>query len=67
MGKLAGMGVTTVGELARLPEEELRACYGCHDVGMARQARGIDKRPVVTEREVKSVSQEMTFARDVAD
>jgi hypothetical protein len=66
-GKLAGMGVTTVGELARLPEEELRAHFGSHGVEMARQAQGIDERPVVTEREVKSVSQEMTFARDVAD
>jgi len=66
-GRLAGMGVTTVGELARLPEEELRAHFGSHGVEMARQARGIDERPVVTEHEVKSVSQEVTFARDVAD
>jgi DNA polymerase-4 len=34
---------------------------------MARRARGIDERPVVTEHERKSVSQERTFARDLRD
>jgi len=34
---------------------------------MAKQACGIDERPVVTERERKSVSQERTFARDLRD
>lgn len=66
-GKLAEMGVRTVGELAQLPGEELRVRFGRHGVEMARRARGIDERPVVTEHEVKSVSQERTFARDVAD
>jgi DNA polymerase-4 len=65
--KLAHMGVTTVGDLARLPEEELRARFGKHAADMARRARGIDKRPVVTEHERKSVSQERTFARDLKD
>ena len=32
-----------------------------------RQAQGIDQRPVVTEREAKSISQETTFAQDVVD
>jgi DNA polymerase-4 len=32
---------------------------------MARQARGIDERPLVTEHQRKSVSQETTFARDL--
>ncbi|MCR4407598.1 MAG: DNA polymerase IV [Anaerolineae bacterium] len=66
-GRLAAMGVTTVGELAQLPEEELRARFGRHGVEMARQSRGIDERPVVMEHEVRSVSQEVTFARDLAD
>ncbi|MCK4832529.1 MAG: hypothetical protein KAS81_07160, partial [Anaerolineales bacterium] len=34
---------------------------------MARQAMGIDPRPVVIRRELKSASQERTFARDLAD
>jgi len=65
--RLAGMGVTTVGELARLSEEELRARFGKHGIEMAQRARGIDERPVVTEHERKSVSQERTFARDLRD
>jgi DNA polymerase-4 len=65
--KLAKMGVETVGDLAKLPEEELRARFGRHGVDMARQAQGIDERPVVTEHEPKSVSQERTFARDLRD
>ena len=64
---LAEMGVTTVGELAGLPEEELRARFGRHGMEMAKQARGMDERPVVPEHERKSVSQERTFARDLRD
>jgi DNA polymerase-4 len=65
--KLAEMGVTTVGDLAELPETALAAQFGRQGTAMARMARGIDERPVVTEHEPKSVSQETTFSRDVAD
>jgi DNA polymerase-4 len=65
--RLAGMGVTTVGDLARLPEEELGVRFGKHGIEMAQRAQGIDERPVVTEHERKSVSQERTFARDLRD
>jgi DNA polymerase-4 len=64
--RLAEIGVTTVGELARIPEEELRRRFGKQGVAMARHARGIDRRPLVVERDTKSVSQERTFARDLA-
>ena len=63
--RLAEIGVTTVGQLARQPAEELRARFGQQGVAMARQAQGKDERPVTTEYEVKSVSQEQTFARDL--
>jgi DNA polymerase-4 len=65
--KLAEMEVTTVGELARVAEADLRAHFGSQGVEMARQALGIDPRPVVTEHERKSVSQERTFSRDLSD
>jgi DNA polymerase-4 len=65
--KLAEMGVATVGELVQLSEEKLRAHFGQHGTEMARRARGVDERPVVTEHERKSVSQERTFARDLRD
>jgi DNA polymerase-4 len=65
--KLAALGVTTVGELATLPKEELGRRFGQQGEAMARQARGIDHRKVVTEHEIKSVSQERTFSRDLVD
>jgi DNA polymerase-4 len=65
--RLAEMGVMTVGDLARMTEEALRACFGRHGSSMARRALGIDNRAVVTEHEVKSVSQELTFTRDLRD
>jgi DNA polymerase-4 len=65
--KLATMRVITVGDLAQVPEETLRARFGRHGIEMARQARGVDDRPLVVEHSVKSISQERTFARDLAD
>ena len=65
--KLAETEITTVGQLARVPEEDLYARFGKHGMSMARQARGIDSRTVQTERRAKSVSQERTFRRDLAD
>ncbi len=64
--KLAELGIATVGDLARLPEDVLRDHFGRHGSAMARMARGIDERPVVTEHEPKSISQELTFSRDLA-
>jgi nucleotidyltransferase/DNA polymerase involved in DNA repair len=65
--KLAEMGVTTVGQLAEFPEDVLRDRFGRNGAAMVHMARGVDERPVVTEHEVKSVSQERTFSRDIAD
>ncbi|MFL7791896.1 MAG: DNA polymerase IV, partial [Anaerolineae bacterium] len=63
--KLAEMGAATVGELARVGEEGLIARFGRHGAEMARQARGVDERPVTTEHERKSISQETTFSSDL--
>jgi DNA polymerase-4 len=65
--RLGDMGVTTVGQLAALPEADLRMMFGRHGSGMARQARGIDRRPVGAERQRKSVSQERTFRHDLSN
>jgi DNA polymerase-4 len=65
--RLAGLGVTTVGELAALPDETLRASFGRHGPDLGRRARGLDDSPLVVERERKSISQERTFDRDIAE
>jgi DNA polymerase-4 len=64
--KLAEIGVSTVGDLATVPVSELRARFGKQGQAMARHAQGIDQRPVRTDHQVKSISQERTFPRDLA-
>ena len=63
--RLAEMSVGTIGELAALTDDALAAAFGRHGPDMVRRAQGIDDRPVVTEYERKSVSQERTFNRDL--
>jgi DNA polymerase-4 len=66
-GRLAEMGVTTIGDLAAVPVETLRAAFGKHGPELGERARGSDDSPVVTEYERKSYSQERTFSRDLVD
>ncbi len=65
--KLSGLGVHTIGQLAAWGESELAARFGENGREMARHAKGLDERPVVVERPTKSISQEITFSRDVHD
>ena len=65
--RLAELGIKTIGEIARWPEADLVRRFGQNGELLARRARGIDNRPVVTEHAAKSISQEITFARDVRD
>ncbi|MEU3317301.1 DNA polymerase IV [Streptomyces sp. NPDC006662] len=61
-------GITTVGELAEAGEDELVRMVGrAHGVGLYRMALGLDDRPVVAERDAKSVSVEDTFDVDLHD
>ena len=65
--RLAQMGVRTIGELAALPEATLTAEFGKNGHDLSQHARGIDLSPLEMVHEVKSISQEVTFERDVAD
>jgi DNA polymerase-4 len=65
--KLAGVGITTIGDLARCPAGELLRWFGENGRDLAHRACGVDDSPVTTEHEVKSISQETTFTRDERD
>lgn len=65
--QLANFGIYAIGEIARREERELVRWFGTHGRDLARHAHGIDERPIVTEREIKSISQERTFREDVSD
>lgn len=64
--KLAEMGIHTIGEIASLPEALLARHFGQNGHEMSQHARGLDDRPVVSERAARSISQEVTFERDVS-
>ncbi len=65
--RLHELGIETIGDIARFPAAELARLFGKHGEDLTRRAQGIDDRPIVTEREAKSVSAETTFARDTDD
>jgi DNA polymerase-4 len=66
--RLRAAGVLTVGQLAGLADDELRAVLpGSVGVMLRDRARGIDPRPLEVEAERVSISVEETFARDIVD
>ena len=65
--RLSEIGVHTIGNLAILPEKELVGMFGKIGRELWLHANGIDDRPIITRHEIKSISQETTFARDISD
>jgi DNA polymerase-4 len=65
--RLTELGIHTIGDIAKWPEAELIRLFGENGRDLARHAKGIDNRPIVTEHETKSISQEITFSVDVRD
>ena len=65
--RLAELGIHTIGDIAQWPESELIRMFGENGRDLARHAKGIDNRPIVTEHETKSISQEVTFSVDIRD
>jgi len=65
--RLAEVGILTIGDLAGWPERNLVHRFGKNGFDLAQHARGIDESPIVTFHEAKSISQEVTYARDVQD
>jgi DNA polymerase-4 len=65
--ELAARGIRTIGDLVAAPRAELRDRFGDHADHLLALAEGRDERPVVPVHEARSVGNEITFARDIAD
>ncbi len=65
--KLHRLGVRTVGELARVPLETLEGRFGSWGEHLWRLSRGIDDRPVHSDREAKTIGHEQTFGVNLSD
>ncbi|GAA0586275.1 DNA polymerase IV [Kribbella sandramycini] len=66
--RLSMAGVRTVADLQQLDEEELvRQVGSAHGTSLFRLATATDDRPVVSDRETKSISVEDTFETDLID
>ncbi len=65
--RLAGAGLTLIGQLAGLGERELAARYGRIGGRLARLARGEDSRAVDAHAPAHTISAENTLASDEAD
>lgn len=65
--RLTELGIYTIGDIAKWPENELIRMFGENGRDLAKHSRGIDDRPISTEHETKSISQEITFSKDVRD
>jgi DNA polymerase-4 len=65
--RLNDLGIHTIGDIAKWPENEMIRMFGENGRDLSRHAKGIDNRPIVTERETKSISQEVTFSVDIRD
>ena len=65
--KLIAMGIERIEQLAQVALETLQLAFGAHSgQWLYEVARGIDERPLQTQREAVSMSREITFARDLS-
>ena len=65
--KLLQLGIETLGDLARADETLIDNVLGKNGRTMQQRARGTEVAPVEKDDEVKSVSNEISFAQDVDD
>jgi DNA polymerase-4 len=65
--KLREMGLGVIGDVRKLAPERLEQELGALGRHIWELAHGIDPRPVVPDRELKSISRERTFDEDLSD
>jgi len=64
---LRRQGIRTIGDLRRSSRHDLARSFGAHGEHLHDLSRGIDDRPVETDREAKSVGHEDTYDHDLRD
>lgn len=64
---LTGLGIRTIGQLARMPQPALKSRFGVFGESLYHHANGIDNSPVTPPAEAKSISRETTFEQDTRD
>ncbi len=64
---LTELGIRTIGQLATSSLSHLKPAFGDRSAELIARAKGEDSRPVVEERQAKSMSAETTFPRDVTE
>jgi DNA polymerase-4 len=64
---LTQLGIRTIGKLAASSLSTLRPVFGERSAELIARAIGQDSRPVVEERQAKSMSAETTFPKDLTD
>jgi DNA polymerase-4 len=65
--RLSELGIQTIGDIARMSKEDRIKTLGKFGEDLEKRALGVDESPIHTSHEVKSVSNETTFSRDIAD
>lgn len=65
--RLDELGIHTIGDITRMSTHDLIKQLGKFGAELEKSARGINDSPIHTSHEVKSVSNETTFASDVND
>lgn len=65
--RLETLGIHTIGDIARLSTRELIKYLGKFGEELKKRALGIDESPIQLSHDIKSVSNETTFAKDVSD
>ncbi len=65
--RLAELGIHTIGDVTRMSNEDLVKYLGKFGSELEKRAIGIDDSAIHTSHQVKSVSNETTFATDISD
>ena len=67
LARLHAVGIRSIADLRLAPDLKLEPIFGRYTQRTRERAAGIDERPVVAEREEKSISAEETFDADLSE